>query len=73
MLKRDEIADPKSCWNKARDDERLFVILARDPAGPATIKFWMEERVRLGLNAPADPKLAEASRCAQKMELERYQ
>ena len=41
MKKTDELADPTSCLNKARDDERLFVLLARDPAAPVTIRAWV--------------------------------
>jgi hypothetical protein len=44
MRKRDELSDPKSCFNKARDDEYLFVILGRDPAATAAIIAWCNER-----------------------------
>ena len=30
MIKRDEIEDIGSCFSKARSDERLFVLFARD-------------------------------------------
>ncbi len=48
MLKRDELADPTSCLNRARDDEMTFVLLGRDAAAPAAIRAWAEERIRLG-------------------------
>ena len=38
MIKRDETDYSESCWNKARDNERLFVLLARDVAAPAAIR-----------------------------------
>ena len=35
------------CYEAALPDEHMFVLLARDPAGPATIRFWIEERRRM--------------------------
>jgi len=71
MIKRDEIEYTESCLNKARDDERLFVLLARDPAAPIAIRAWVAERVRLGKNTPDDAQVVEALDCAQRMEVER--
>jgi len=71
MLKRDEIEDTESCFNKAGDGERLFVLLARDPAAPAAIRAWVDERIRLGKNAAGDDQIREALECASLMELER--
>jgi hypothetical protein len=67
MLKCDEIADPNSCLNKAKDDERIFVLLARDPAAPAAIRAWIGERLRTGKNQLNDPKILEAQICAHHM------
>jgi len=71
MIKRDEIEDSRSCFNKANDDERLFVMLARDPAAPVAIRAWIAERLRLGKNMPGDEQIREAFECANLMELER--
>lgn len=71
MIKRDEIEHPESCFNKAQDDERVFVMLARDAAAPATIRFWIAERLRLGKNKPDDAQILEAYECAKRMEIER--
>jgi len=71
MIKRDEIEYSESCLNKARDDERLFVLLARDPAAPVAIRAWVAERLRLGKNAPGDSQVVEALDCADRMERER--
>lgn len=71
MIKRDEIANPQSCFNKASDDERLFVLLARDPAAPVALRAWIAERLRLGMNAPDDAQICEARECADRMEVER--
>ena len=60
-----------SCLNKATDGERLFVLLARDPAAPVAIRAWVAERLRLGKNAPGDEQIREAFECASLMEMER--
>ena len=73
MIKRDEIEDTESCLNKAGDGERLFVLLARDPAAPVAIRAWIAERIRLGKNAPGDEQIREAFECANLMELERVE
>ena len=71
MLKHDEIEDKSSCFNKAADRERLFVLLARDPAAPVAIRAWIAERIRLGKNKPEDSQVREAEECASRMEVER--
>ena len=37
MTKRELLADPNSCLNRAADDEPVFVLLGRDPAAPFAI------------------------------------
>jgi hypothetical protein len=71
MKKRDEISDPGSCFNKATDDERLFLLLARDPAAPAVIRYWCFERVRVGRNSESDPQIRQAREEARLMDQER--
>ena len=71
MIKRDEIEDTGSCFNKANDGERLFVMLARDPAAPVAIRAWAAERIRLGKNTSDDAQILEALECAGLMEVER--
>src|SRR5262245_17562937 len=68
MLKRDELSHPSSCLSRARDDEMIFVLLGRDPAAAATIRFWIQERIRLGKNRPSDPQIVGAEECAWAME-----
>lgn len=68
MLKRDEMAEPNSCWNRAHDDEMLFVLLGRDLAMPATIRAWVVERLRIGKNKVADPQISEAIKCAYRLD-----
>jgi hypothetical protein len=67
MIKRDEIENPKSCFNRALDEERIFVLLARDPAAPIAIRAWVAERIRLGKNRSGDDQIREALDCANLM------
>lgn len=39
MIKEFERSEPNSCWNKAGQYEPVFVLLGRDLATPATIRF----------------------------------
>lgn len=73
MIKRDEIEDTESCFNKAGTAERLFIMLARDPAAPVAIRAWIAERLRLGKNQPGDEQIREAFECANLMEMERVE
>lgn len=70
MRKCDELVSDKSCLNKAKDDEMLFVLLGRDPAAPATIRAWVAERIRLGRNVEGSQQTTEALACATTMEQE---
>lgn len=71
MIKSDEMEHPESCFNKAGENERLFVLLARDPAAPVAIRAWVAERIRLSKNTAEDPQILEALECARLMEIER--
>lgn len=71
MRKREELSSASSCMSRARADEMTFVLLGRDAAAPATIRFWVSERLRLGKNAPDDPQILEALACADTMDAER--
>lgn len=67
MRKDLERENPESCFNRAKEDEMLFVILGRDPAAPTTILSWIKERIRLGKNTINDPQIQEALDCIPKM------
>lgn len=71
MIKREELANPQSCMNRATDDEMTFVLLARDPAAPLAIRCWVAERIGLGKNTADDQQIVEAMECARKMEQQR--
>lgn len=60
MLKSEELSDPNSCFNKANDNELIFVLLGRDPAAAKTVRGWCVERLRLKKNKVDDPQIREA-------------
>lgn len=72
MKKKDEIADPSSCWNKARNEEQLFILLGRDEAAPRTIREWCRLRIELGKNMPGDPQVISALEKANDIEMEQH-
>ncbi len=60
MKKIEEIRNPNSCFNKARPEELIFVLLERDEAAPIAIQAWIEARIRLGKNIADDSQIREA-------------
>lgn len=68
MRKADELEYIGSCLNKARPDEIIFVLMARDAAAPAAVRAWAMERIKLGLNKSQDAKILEALKSATEME-----
>lgn len=60
MLKLQEITDPQSCLNRAKDDEFVFVLREKDPCMAMTIRNWIEARVLAGLNKRSDEKIKTA-------------
>jgi hypothetical protein len=62
VKKHDELTDPTSCLNKARDDEYLFVLRAHDVAAPMAIRHWTDVRINLRKNRRDDPEILDASR-----------
>lgn len=57
------------CYEAALPDEPIFTILGRDPAGPATLRFWAQERVRIGKTVNPDDcdRIDDAVRDASRM------
>jgi len=72
MIKRDELTNPSSCLNRARDDEMVFVLLGRDPAAAEAIDAWVAARLRLGKNKWNDPQILEAKNTANKLYAQHY-
>jgi hypothetical protein len=68
MRKSDELWNPDSCLSRARMDELLFVLLARDEAAPDTIRFWVSCRIVSGKNRSGDAQIVEALKIADEME-----
>ena len=54
------------CYEKAEDDEPMFVLLARDPVAPTLVRMWCEMRRMLDVGDLS--KHAEALDCAVQME-----
>jgi hypothetical protein len=71
MRKREELANPDSCLNRATEGEMLFVLKGNDVAAPNAIRAWCTERIRMGKNEWNDSQIAEALRCADTMDMER--
>ena len=69
MIKQFEIIDSNSCWNKARVNERMFILLARDKTAPSVIRYWVRARIDTGLNNKDDHQITEALECARSIEL----
>ena len=74
MIKRDELANPNSCINKAGDDEPVFVLRAHDPAAPEIVREWADayasrkEEKGGVMTDEQRAKYREAIELAQKME-----
>lgn len=73
MLKKDEIANPNSCLNRAQDDEPIFVLKASDASAPTVIVEWCShyhERHRKAKTLTKErlAKESEALKLARQME-----
>lgn len=67
MTKAEELANPNSCLNKAKDDEMLFILRAKDVCAPFAIAEWIRKRIEIRMNRWTDPKIQEANRCVDTM------
>ena len=72
MRKIDEAHDPNSCFNRAKSDEMVFVLLGHDVAAPRAIRAWTEERILRGKNVWTDAQIQNALRDAETMEREAF-
>ena len=43
--KADNILNPSSCWNRASNDEPIFVLRATDPSAPDFVTLWANRYV----------------------------
>jgi len=57
------------CYEKAKDDEPMFVLLARDPLFQELLELWANRRemmVKCGLRPTQDMEMvSEARKCAE--------
>ena len=62
---------PKGCFARAKDDEPMFVLLARDPSAPDLVEDWAKRReaeVTAGRRPASDlAQVKEARESAQNM------
>lgn len=65
MLKREELANPNSCINKADDDEPVFVLRGQDKLAPVLVDLWAELALLNGCTNSA--KIDEACTLAELM------
>ena len=56
------------CYANAKDDEPMFVLLARDKSAPAAVRYWCLDRIKTQKNRINDPQIVEAYSCAVAME-----
>lgn len=58
-----------NCYVAALPDEEIFTILARDPAGPATLHYWINKRIECGKDKTPDDieRIEEARAIAARM------
>jgi hypothetical protein len=68
MTRSQELANPNSCFNKAADDELMFVLLERDPCAPAAIRAWVAARLERGIDGVDSKKIVTALAMADEME-----
>ena len=66
MRKRDELINPESTWNRAAQDEPLFVIRAKDKLSASMVRLWAETAAMTGAHEPE--KIREARALAEAME-----
>lgn len=66
VRKLDEIEQPTSCLNKAAPEEPIFVLRAKDPEAPDTVRTWANNARTRGTHEPE--KIAEAFALAEQMD-----
>ena len=62
MIKRDEKNQMGSCFNKAAEDEPLFVLRAQDMTAPHVVQDWLDRNPQIGMT-----KRLEAMECIEAM------
>lgn len=68
--KAENILNPNSCWNKAANEEPIFVLRSTDTLAPDLIRTWAalyRSRHREAWSADRESKYNDALRCADAM------
>lgn len=73
MTKQQVIYDPNSCWNKAEENERMFILLGRDESTPFAIEAWIDHRLRTGKNRMPDRQIQDAITIMQEIMMEQME
>jgi hypothetical protein len=68
MIKKLEMSDPESCFNRAHIDEPVFVLLGRDKSAAVAIRAWIFNRLATGKSIELSPEIVEARRFVEVME-----
>lgn len=63
---------PFACFEAALPDEPMFILLARDPAAPATLQFWAQERIKHGKTHEEDDQRKIAAALDESIEMETW-
>lgn len=63
MLKCEELKDATSCFSKARADEPVFVLRAKDPLAAQTVRLWAS----MAIGEHEKEKIASALELADQM------
>lgn len=72
--KTDNIVNPNSCWNKAANDEPIFVLRAHDGVAADLVVMWANKYALskggyARMNEAQQAKYREALQCAQEMRI----
>lgn len=62
--KHEESENPDSCWNKAADEEPLFILRAQDRLAEEAVRWWALYCEQMGVD---EAKVAEARSAADAM------
>ena len=73
MRKREVLSDPSSCLNRARDDEMIFVLLARDESSIDAVRAWIESRIKRGKNIREDAEIVSAEQWIEMVQTEKVE
>lgn len=66
-LRDEELENQHSCFNKAAEDEPIFVLRAKDKLAPMIVRHWAELALVLSPNLDEE-KYSEALELADRME-----